>query len=176
MATSTYKSVLNQDIWDICIIIYGSFNYMTQLMQDNNLRITDYIFPGTLINYDSNFTPSNVAFSTGELIYQPPPIPPVILQQPQFMTVAHGSTFTIPTQISGNPLTFEWRYNSGLGWHTLTEGQDSGTFKNVNTQNLLVTNVNIMYNNYQFDLLVNGFLSDGTPVTIVSDFMTLTVT
>lgn len=174
MANKTYTTVLNQDIFDICIIIYGSFDYIVQLMRDNNIGISTYIFPGTQIIYDNNFVPFNVAFSTGELIYSPPPVPPVIYSQPMDMTESSGSTFIIPTKCGGAPINIIWQmYNTGTSsWDDLS---NNATFNNVTSQYLQITGVTSALNGAMFRIQVSGSDANGNNIILTSNSMTLTV-
>lgn len=57
----------NQSIEDLTIQIYGSLDYMSQLMSDNDLSISDYIPINTSITYDSSFVPNTTQYTTGIL-------------------------------------------------------------------------------------------------------------
>ncbi len=61
----TYITSYNQNICDICMIIYGTLDKLVKLMFDNNLSYTNSIVSGTRILYDANIIVSNLNFSTG---------------------------------------------------------------------------------------------------------------
>lgn len=57
-------TLYNQSLFDLALEIYGSFDMVTKLSQDNGLSITSYINSGTIIFYDENyFVGNNIATS-----------------------------------------------------------------------------------------------------------------
>lgn len=72
MAAKTYTVSENQSIFDLCIIIYGSLNYLNRLMADNDLTIDTYIAPGTQLIYDNDYTPNTTRYTTGGFLWTPP--------------------------------------------------------------------------------------------------------
>jgi len=66
----TYKTSDNQTIFDLCIIIYGTLDYLVKLMVDNNLNFQDKIPTGTLLVYDAKFTPNTYRITTNNYLYK----------------------------------------------------------------------------------------------------------
>lgn len=72
MAFNTYITAPQQSVFDLTIQIYGSLDYLAQLMTDNNLNVQSYIKPGTPILYDSNFTINPNIIISGNGLYGTP--------------------------------------------------------------------------------------------------------
>ena len=62
---NTYITSTNQSLLDICLIIYGSLDYLVQLAFFNNLTITQQIPSNSAILYPSGQNPTNIRYTTG---------------------------------------------------------------------------------------------------------------
>ena len=97
---STYITSFNQTLLDICLVLYGSLDYLVQLMSDNDLQLNDYIPPGTSILYNSSFTPAPTTYTTGELIGNYIPIVTGLQVSNLTSTTATVSWNAIPNNLS----------------------------------------------------------------------------
>jgi hypothetical protein len=52
-----YNAVQGQSIYDVCLNTYGSFDYLTKLLQDNNIESIDKpLFSGQILAWDETLT------------------------------------------------------------------------------------------------------------------------
>lgn len=64
ITVGSYISRAGQNIYDICLQVYGDLSYLYKLIQDNSLsNIQSNILPGTLFNFNPTLT-KNTLFSS----------------------------------------------------------------------------------------------------------------
>ncbi len=72
MSFNKYISSSQQSVIDICLVCYGTLDYIIKLCNDNNLTMQSYIPNGTNIFYDSTYVPNSTRFTTANFLYGSP--------------------------------------------------------------------------------------------------------
>lgn len=137
-----YNSQYNQNIYDICLSIYGTLDKLTNLMVNNNLNMIDYIPANTPILYENNVTPiGNFATNNG-IFVQPPILPYITLNpfNPGAMCGAGPQTMTVDA--IGEGLTYQWQYFNGATW--VDRNDVAPTFSMYQSGSITNTNTNIL--------------------------------
>ncbi|MEO8146058.1 MAG: T9SS type A sorting domain-containing protein [Bacteroidia bacterium] len=109
----------------------------------------------------SNCTESNAA----TLNVNGVPTAPVVVDA----NVCDGSTAYFIANISGANLTFQWEENNGSGYTTIING---GNYAGATTQTLLISNVSLAIDGYQYRCQVTGVCA---PFTSQTNDATLTI-
>lgn len=60
-----YVTSYNQNITDVCLIVYGTLDKLVYLMFQNNISFATKLATGTNVVFDDGVIPSQLRFSTG---------------------------------------------------------------------------------------------------------------
>lgn len=120
MATSIYKTSDNQTVMDVCLIIYNSYDYLSQLIFDNNLSLDKELPAGTLLKYDSTFTPNSVRITTGMDLF--PELPPPFVKDLEVrVLLAPRMLDSLTTGATYSPsVKYDYFLNAGPGFEVFT--------------------------------------------------------
>lgn len=78
---------------------------------------------------------------------------PAIVMQPANTSVCAGTNGSFSVGATGTALTYQWQVNAGSGWNNIADG---GVYSNATTATLNLTGPTVMYNNYQYRVVVSG--------------------
>ena len=172
MAQSQYITSTNMDIFDVTVIIYGTLDYLSKVMLDNDLTIDDYLPAGTVILYDSNFTPSTNRITTGTPnAYYPSGAYPVIVAQTEDISICTGgmTPFSVTPSGPDSDYTYTWYYSTdgGVTW-ILCPGIISTRCTGYNTRNLIINPTGFSESGFVFRCQVTNTVGStySTPVTL----------
>lgn len=150
-----YISADNQTLLDICLVCYGSLDYLAKLSNDNNINLITPIPANTVIYYDDKFTKSQINYTTAGTIYKNFPI--IILTQPESATICTlgGSSSITLYCIGDSDYNYQWQRSDF----------ENGTYVNINdgidylgsqTTSLKVELANFINTDYWYRCKVDG--------------------
>lgn len=164
-----YKVRSNQNIIDVCLIIYGNLDKLSQLLSDNGLTPSSFIYEGQELYYPDGTKVKTKEFGTNNEAFPRPGVGPTILSQPVELLMCSGNVGYFTVGVIGNPMSFQWEMSSDYGYTYYPLTPDP-MFNGINSFQLEITeyaNQTAFPYNY-FRLRIDGF--DGfTPVTVYSD-------
>ncbi len=159
-----FKTTYNQSIFDICLSIYGDLDHLVNLMNNNpGINLINYIYPGTIILYESNITPIG-NFATNNAVYLKPPAIPNIISGPSsiFTFCGEGPAY-MSVNASGDDLVYQWQNFTGSSWNNISDQSTpysiyfAGSITGTNTNELAFNLVPGNWNASLFRCLVSNY-------------------
>ncbi len=96
---------------------------------------------------------------------------PNITANPVNTMVCEGNNTTIGITTAGSGLSYQWQVNVGAGWVNMSNGGANGSYSNVNTNTLSITNAKVTMDGYQFRCVVSSVCAP----SVISEVAQLTV-
>lgn len=154
-----YKTLENQTIIDLCVTIYGSVNYLSQLIKDNNLNFNSFIPSGTNIYYQDTASPLPLNITTSDNVVSPYL---AITSNPTGATkCSDGGNVTLNVGVNST-CSFKWQ-RSVSEFGVYTNLYDGANYTNTETANLTIITSTFEdhisgLQSYWYRCMINGYI------------------